>query len=1024
MPVITPENPVLIFGDMRPLNLLTVASDQFADAVGTLNYQWMRGGAPITGATGPTYATRLSDFGHTLSVEVRWTDGTGQLQTAVATGGRTVGSLGHVYATADAASAEGTAYPYYTPHAWGEVPPDGYVPEAVPLAGGRIAVLAFDHDPGETPFAELPAVLLLPVGTTAAARIPGADSQLIALADGGALILTPTGDQTAGEILAVQAARIDAQGDPVPGTFSIRLPFPDGHDTLTGKWQLQELDDGSFLVTALASGQSSGRGLFAWQVESDGMLLSGPVEMAGNLSGEATFDTTALDDGRFLVSWVAPDQDGSGVFARIVEADGTLGEITQVNQIGAGDQGDVSVAKSGDGGFVAVWTGADVMGPAVYARVFDADGLPAGDEFRVSGPFISRQTANGETAVSVRAVDPNAVSLTGGGFAVTWRIRETVQFVGLGPQTWLEDVPFARSFDATGNATSPAVELDYPQNSHQAWLRTAVGADGTLLALWDEQVVNSPGDRRWQNYAGSTHLLEYTLVQDINPVLDGDAVVGQTLTLDTSTLPETATGLAYAWFRNDTLIAGADGDGYVLTAQDWHALITVRLSWTDADGDSHQFYANTDAWVLQPGELPGPQPTEGDDILVGGPLGDSVVLLAGDDHFDGMGGNDTVFGGDGRDTILGNTGDDWLYGGAGADALYGGDGNDRLVGGSIGAVHDTAGAQVFRLYQAAFGRLPDEAGYNNWTARMAEGASLQDVAAAIAGSAEFGKIYRLYDDINFISALYQNVLGRAPDAGMQSWYSAMSFGMTRAQVVLGFSESREFRATTDPDAGAFVEGMLGNPWLDDVFRLYRATLDRAPDDGGLVGWSRQLGSGADLKTVALGFVNSPEFQNTFGALDDADFVALLYQNVLGRTASQSEIDAWLARMAGGEARAEVVLGFSQSKEFIGITAPDFADFMRDTEGDLLDGGAGNDVLAGGLLSDHFVFRAADLGQDRILHLDPWDKVSFLDFGYADAAAARAHLSQVGPDVVFADQGVTAIFHATTLARFDSLDIWV
>ena len=49
------------------------------------------------------------------------------------------------------------------------------------------------------------------------------------------------------------------------------------------------------------------------------------------------------------------------------------------------------------------------------------------------------------------------------------------------------------------------------------------------------------------------------------------------------------------------------------------------------------------------------------------------------------------------------------------------------------------------------------------------------------------------------------------------------------------------------------------------------------------GWTEQLAMGSTtLETVAAGFVGSREFETTYGDLDNAGFVTLLYQNVLGR----------------------------------------------------------------------------------------------------------------------------------------------
>jgi hypothetical protein len=104
--------------------------------------------------------------------------------------------------------------------------------------------------------------------------------------------------------------------------------------------------------------------------------------------------------------------------------------------------------------------------------------------------------------------------------------------------------------------------------------------------------------------------------------------------------------------------------------------------------------------------------------------------------------------------------------------------------------------------------------------------------------------------------------------------------------------------------------------IAQAYRLYFATLGRAPDALGLNFQSARLDAGTSLVGVASGFVDSPEFQATYGSLDDAQFVDLLYGNVLDRSAAQGEIAFHVGRLQAGASRADVVAGFSESPEHI------------------------------------------------------------------------------------------------------------
>tara|TARA_R110002020_G_scaffold332195_1_gene547620 strand:- start:1925 stop:4156 length:2232 start_codon:yes stop_codon:yes gene_type:complete len=352
--------------------------------------------------------------------------------------------------------------------------------------------------------------------------------------------------------------------------------------------------------------------------------------------------------------------------------------------------------------------------------------------------------------------------------------------------------------------------------------------------------------------------------------------------------------------------------------------------------------------------------------------------------------------------------------------LTGTSGDNRLYseGFSADLAPGTA-AQVYRLYQAALDRTPDLAGHTGWTRLIVEGTrALEDVARGFVASPEFTATYGALDSGGFVDLLYDNVLDRAADAaGRSGWVSLLEEGgMSRAQVIIGFSESPEFVRATMDQATAYTRLQDVQAWTDDVFRLYQATLGRAPDAGGFDAWTDSLSGGMAFTDVVSGFVGSREFKATYGTLEDAGFVDLLYGNVLGRTPDAAGRQGWLDTLAGGKTRVDVVTAFVQSAEFVNKTQDAVRNWVvaRGLD-DVLEGGAGNDLLAGGALADAFVFDAAAPGRDRVLDLETWDRLYFNGFDYADVAELRSHLTQSGSDVVFDDQGVQVTFAGTTLA---------
>ncbi|MCB1332884.1 MAG: DUF4214 domain-containing protein [Roseivivax sp.] len=405
---------------------------------------------------------------------------------------------------------------------------------------------------------------------------------------------------------------------------------------------------------------------------------------------------------------------------------------------------------------------------------------------------------------------------------------------------------------------------------------------------------------------------------------------------------------------------------------------------------------------------------------------ESIFALRGSAFGDVLGGdaeNNLLHGDGGADSLTGYAGQDTLNGGAGADTLMGDAGDDLLLGdGDTPDPTDPLPGQVLRLYQATLDRAPDVGGFRSWTVALESGAqTLDQVATGFVASAEFQARFGAPDNAGFVTLLYQNVLGRAPDAaGLAGWTARLDGGATRQSVVLGFSESAEFIAARALDVTAYVAVQKDAGWAAEVFQLYQATLGRAPDLAGFLGWADRLADGARYSDVANGFVASAEFGATYGALDDRGFVTLLYGNVLGRTPDTAEVDAWLGRMATGASRLTVVEGFARSVEFTAAMQAPLTDWTR-AQGtdDTLNGGTGTNVLAGGMLSDRFVFETGYQSIDTVLDLQPWDVLVFQNFGYASVSEAMAQMRQAGDDVVFADQGYTVTLHDVLLAEIDA-----
>lgn len=99
-----------------------------------------------------------------------------------------------------------------------------------------------------------------------------------------------------------------------------------------------------------------------------------------------------------------------------------------------------------------------------------------------------------------------------------------------------------------------------------------------------------------------------------------------------------------------------------------------------------------------------------------------------------------------------------------------------------------------------------------------------------------------------------------------------------------------------------------------AYRLYQAAFDRRPDLPGLGYQIGDLDRGSSLAQVASNFIASPEFQRTYGSLDNTQFVTQLYRNVLDREPDATGLAFHVNSLAESRTRSEVLIGFSESPE--------------------------------------------------------------------------------------------------------------
>lgn len=160
-------------------------------------------------------------------------------------------------------------------------------------------------------------------------------------------------------------------------------------------------------------------------------------------------------------------------------------------------------------------------------------------------------------------------------------------------------------------------------------------------------------------------------------------------------------------------------------------------------------------------------------------------------------------------------------------------------------------APVARLYFAFFQRIPDYGGLSYWIGRFRGGDSLDAIANYFAASPEFAQAYGALDNTQFVTRVYLNVLGRAPDAGgLAYWTGELASGArTRGQVMTGFSESPEYRAVIANEVA--------------VTMIYMGMLRRGPDPSGFSYWVDYVDRGNSGLDLINGFLSSTEYRARF-----------------------------------------------------------------------------------------------------------------------------------------------------------------
>lgn len=195
-------------------------------------------------------------------------------------------------------------------------------------------------------------------------------------------------------------------------------------------------------------------------------------------AGGQVYPAVAMSaQGEAVVVWHSQVQDAGtcGVFAQRFDALGRpTGPEFQVNTYSAGTQDWASVASSGGGRFVVVWTSYEQDGSdaGVFGRLFAPDGVPITDEFPVNTFTADRQK------YPVVAMDE------AGRFVVAWQSRY---------QDGSEDGIYAQRFDNHAQPLGTEFRVNSVTQGYQILPSIAMNADGRFVIAWTRDLQDGNG---------------------------------------------------------------------------------------------------------------------------------------------------------------------------------------------------------------------------------------------------------------------------------------------------------------------------------------------------------------------------------------------------------------------------------------------------------------------------------------------------------------------------------------------------
>ena len=226
-------------------------------------------------------------------------------------------------------------------------------------------------------------------------------------------------------------------------------------------------------------------------------------------------------------------------------------------------------------------------------------------------------------------------------------------------------------------------------------------------------------------------------------------------------------------------------------------------------------------------------------------------------------------------------------------------------------------AFVSRCYKIILGRDADEGGMNTWSAELASGRkAAAEIIEQFVASAEFQN--KKHSNPDAVEILYKAMLGRGSDAaGKSSWVSQLENGQPLTAVINGFCASAEFKGICNSYGitPGTVKVQALSTQADETLSGRNAAQEtpvmKKTENNNVTKVEIVNAGGAENEN--LGTAVQAVYVNEEKA---KEFISRCYRSILGREASQAELDSWIGQMLNGSKTPDqIARGFLFSGEF-------------------------------------------------------------------------------------------------------------